>query len=198
MPDPTDPNATSPNLPPPPPPGGKGPSDEDIDAILNDIEKLTGKPLPPGAASGAGALPEPTPEELAALLGEAGIIEEPAEPDGAAGAAKPPLPPPPPGSAPMELPAFDGGREEKVGTQIDLLYDVALNVKIELGRSRMSVEDILKLGKGSVVELDKLAGDPLDVFMNERLVARGEVLILNDNFCIRITEIVAPKERGAR
>lgn len=196
MPDLTDPNATNPNL--PPPPGGKGPSDADIDAILSDIEKLTGKPLPPGAAGGAGALPEPTPEELAALLGDAGITPEPEagpEPTEAAEAA---LPPPPPGSSPMELPAFDAGREEKGGTQIDLLYDVALNVKIELGRSRMSVEDILKLGKGSVIELDKLAGDPLDVFMNDRLVARGEVLILNDNFCIRITEIVAPKERGVR
>ena len=76
-------------------------------------------------------------------------------------------------------------------TSIDLLRDVMLNVKIELGRSRMYIEDILKLGEGSVVELDKLAGDPVDVFVNDRLVARGEVLVLNDNFCVRIGEIVA-------
>jgi flagellar motor switch protein FliN/FliY len=74
---------------------------------------------------------------------------------------------------------------------IDLLRDVMLSVKIELGRSRMYIEDILKLGEGSVVELDKLAGDPVDVFVNDRLVARGEVLVLNDNFCVRIGEIVA-------
>jgi len=74
---------------------------------------------------------------------------------------------------------------------IDLLRDVQLNVKIELGRSRMYIEDILKLGEGSVVELDKLAGDPVDVFVNNRLVARGEVLVLNDNFCVRIGEIIA-------
>lgn len=74
---------------------------------------------------------------------------------------------------------------------IDFLADVNLNVKIELGRCRMMVEDVLRLGQGSVVELEKLAGDPVDVFVNERLVARGEVLVLNDNFCVRINEIVA-------
>ncbi|MFW6336420.1 MAG: flagellar motor switch protein FliN [Phycisphaeraceae bacterium] len=74
---------------------------------------------------------------------------------------------------------------------IELLSDVDLEVAIELGRTEMLVEDVLKLGKGSVVELDKLAGDPVDVHVNGRLVARGEVLVLNDNFCIRISEIVA-------
>lgn len=76
-------------------------------------------------------------------------------------------------------------------TNIELLSDVMLNVKIELGRSRMYIEDILKLGEGSVVELDKLAGDPVDVFVNDRLIARGEVLVLNDNFCVRIGEIIS-------
>jgi flagellar motor switch protein FliN/FliY len=65
-------------------------------------------------------------------------------------------------------------------------------VKIELGRTRMLVEDVLRLGEGSVVELDKLAGDPVDVYVNDRRVARGEVLVLNDNFCVRINEILAP------
>jgi flagellar motor switch protein FliN/FliY len=74
---------------------------------------------------------------------------------------------------------------------IDLLRDVELNVKIELGRSRMLVDDVLRLGEGSVVELDKLAGDPVDVLVNDRLVARGEVLVLNDNFCVRINDIVS-------
>lgn len=74
---------------------------------------------------------------------------------------------------------------------IDMLGDVELNVTVELGRTEMLVEDVLKLGSGSVVELDKLAGDPVDVFVNGRLIARGEVLVLNDNFCIRVSEIVA-------
>lgn len=74
---------------------------------------------------------------------------------------------------------------------IDMLGDVDLDVTIELGRTEMLVEDVLRLTSGSVVELDKLAGDPVDVYVNSRLVARGEVLVLNDNFCIRISEILA-------
>ena len=97
----------------------------------------------------------------------------------------------------FKLPNFQQVMQDAAVSSIDLLRDVDLNVKIELGRSRMLVEDVLKLGEGSVVELDKLAGDPVDVFVNERLVARGEVLVLNDNFCVRINEIVAGvKEEG--
>jgi flagellar motor switch protein FliN/FliY len=92
--------------------------------------------------------------------------------------------------------AFD---DEPAGNPLDasaieLLGDVDLQVMIELGRTEMLVEDVLRLGSGSVVELDKLAGDPVDVYVNNRLVARGEVLVLNDNFCIRISEIVANLE----
>ena len=97
----------------------------------------------------------------------------------------------------FELPNFQQAMQDAQVSSIDLLRDVELDVKIELGRSRMLVEDVLKLAEGSVVELDKLAGDPVDVFVNERLVARGEVLVLNDNFCVRVNEIVAGlKEEG--
>jgi flagellar motor switch protein FliN len=81
-----------------------------------------------------------------------------------------------------------GGPPEKCS--IDLLRDVDLDLKIELGRTRMLLEDVLKLRKGSVVALDKLAGDPVDLYVNGRIVARGEVLVLNDNFCVRIAELV--------
>jgi flagellar motor switch protein FliN len=77
------------------------------------------------------------------------------------------------------------------GSSIDMLKDVELNVKIELGRAKMYVEDVLKLNEGSVVELDKLAGDPVDIFVNEKLIAKGEVLVLNDNFCVRVNQIIA-------
>ncbi len=80
------------------------------------------------------------------------------------------------------------GPPDKVS--IDLLRDVQLELKIELGRTRMSLDEILQLRKGSVVTLDKLAGDPVDIFVNGRLVARGEVLVLNDNFCVRVAELV--------
>ena len=102
-----------------------------------------------------------------------------------------------PDTAGFKLPNFQQVMQDAQVSSIDLLRDVELNVKIELGRSRMLVEDVLKLSEGSVVELDKLAGDPVDVFVNDRLVARGEVLVLNDNFCVRINEIVAGvKEEG--
>lgn len=80
------------------------------------------------------------------------------------------------------------GPPEKVS--MDLLRDVTLDLKIELGRTRMHLDEILQLRKGSVVTLDKLAGDPVDIYVNGRLVARGEVLVLNDNFCVRVAELV--------
>jgi flagellar motor switch protein FliN/FliY len=93
---------------------------------------------------------------------------------------------------PLSMPDFGPKIAGAKPEGIDLLADVNLQVKIELGRTRMLVEDVLRLGEGSVVELDKLAGDPVDVFVNDRRVARGEVLVLNDNFCVRINEILAP------
>lgn len=74
---------------------------------------------------------------------------------------------------------------------IDLLRDVELDLKIELGRTHMELEELLKLRRGSVVSLDKLAGDPVDVYVNGRLIARGEVLVLNDNFCVRVAELIS-------
>jgi flagellar motor switch protein FliN/FliY len=91
--------------------------------------------------------------------------------------------------APMNLPDFGAGKPKSLPSGVDLLGDVQLNVRIELGRTRMLLEDVLKLGDGTVVELDKLAGDPVDIYVNDRPVARGEVLVLNDNFCIRISEV---------
>jgi len=74
---------------------------------------------------------------------------------------------------------------------IDLLRDVELDLKIELGRTHMELEELLRLRRGSVVSLDKLAGDPVDVYVNGRLIARGEVLVLNDNFCVRVAELIS-------
>lgn len=73
---------------------------------------------------------------------------------------------------------------------IDLLGEVEMDLRIELGRTLMRLDEVLQLRSGSVVALDKLAGDPVDVFVNGRLIARGEVLVMNDNFCIRVTELV--------
>jgi flagellar motor switch protein FliN/FliY len=74
---------------------------------------------------------------------------------------------------------------------LDLLMNVALGVSAELGRCTMRVSDVLKLGKGSLVELDRLAGAPVDVLVNGRLVARGDVVAIDDRFGVRLTEVVA-------
>lgn len=92
---------------------------------------------------------------------------------------------------PFQLEDFAGAPASTDLATIELIRDVELNLKIELGRTQMHLEDVLRLRKGSVVTLDKLAGDPVDVYVNGRLLARGEVLVLNDNFCVRVAELIA-------
>jgi flagellar motor switch protein FliN/FliY len=92
--------------------------------------------------------------------------------------------------APVQLPSFDATGARAAASDLDLLGDVTLRVKVELGRTTMLVEDVLRLNENSVVELDKAAGDPVDIYVNDRHVARGEVLVLDDNFCVRISEII--------
>ncbi len=121
-------------------------------------------------AQAVNAAPEPEAEPVAAYAAAASVAS------GGAGA--------------FAMPTFSTPMNERAPEAIDLLGDVNLQVKIELGRTKMLVEDVLRLGEGSVVELDKLAGDPVDVYVNGRAVARGEVLVLNDNFCVRINEII--------
>ncbi len=100
-----------------------------------------------------------------------------------------------PASQAMSLPDF-GEQSTEPGSPADLalLRDVNLKVKVELGRTRMYVEDVLRLNEDSIIELDKLAGDPVDIYVNDRPVARGEVLVVNDNFCVRVSEIIRPIE----
>ncbi len=92
---------------------------------------------------------------------------------------------------PSRIPALGA---ELIDQNLELLRDVHLQVKVELGRGRMYLKDILRLGQGSVVELERLAGDPLDIYVNDKVIARGEVLVLNESFCIRITEVFNPEE----
>jgi flagellar motor switch protein FliN/FliY len=149
-------------------------------------EGIAGAPAPDSAAAAA----------LAAAMEAVSMARKDAE---GASPRRPPAPQPAQKKTPEAAEAapfrlqdlaasLSAGRRET----LDLLSDVQLQVRIELGRTRMYVEDVLQLGDGAVVELDKLAGDPVDVFVNDRHVARGEVLVLNDNFCVRISEILDP------
>lgn len=78
---------------------------------------------------------------------------------------------------------------------LDFLYDVTLQVGVEVGRTKMTIQDLLTLGQGSVIELAKLAGEPLDIYINGRLVARGEAVIVNEKFGVRITDILSQQDR---
>jgi flagellar motor switch protein FliN/FliY len=78
---------------------------------------------------------------------------------------------------------------------IDFILDVPLKINVNLGAARMVIKDLLQLGQGSVIELEKLAGEPMDVMIGEKLIARGEVVVVNDKFGVRLTDIVSPTER---
>jgi len=87
----------------------------------------------------------------------------------------------------------DGGMEPSV--QLDLIQNVAVSVSVEVGRSSLRIRDLLRLGQGSVVELDRVAGEPLDVCVNNTVIARGEVVLVNDRYGIRLTQVVDPEDR---
>ena len=78
---------------------------------------------------------------------------------------------------------------------VDFILDIPLQVSVELGRTHMLINDLLQLGQGSVVELSKLAGEPMEVFVNQKLIARGEVVVVNEKFGVRLTDIISPLER---
>jgi len=93
---------------------------------------------------------------------------------------------------------FQSNGAPKGNLDIDFILDIPLTLTVELGRSKMLISELLQLGQGSVLELSKLAGEPMDVFINQRLIARGEVVVVNEKFGVRLTDIVSPAERVNR
>jgi flagellar motor switch protein FliN/FliY len=85
--------------------------------------------------------------------------------------------------------------KKQIGRTLEFILDVALQVTVEVGRTRMTIQDLLQLGQGSVIELEKLAGEPLDIYINGKAVARGEAVIVNDKFGVRLTDIISPEDR---
>lgn len=159
---------------------------DEIEALLKSqvTAKPAGKtPAKPAAAQATQREPGMASGDLDYLFNQAeqalASINAPVTP-----ATQPPV-------MPFKLHDFAGTPASTEVATLDLIRDVELDLKIELGRTHMYLEDVLKLRKGSVVPLDKLAGDPVDIFVNGRLIARGEVLVLNDNFCVRVAELVA-------
>ena len=99
------------------------------------------------------------------------------------------------GISPVKFPPLDEGIAPSVGGNISLLLDVPMTLTVELGRTTQLVQDILGLGEGSIIELDKLAGEPVDLLVNGKLIAKGEVVVIDENFGVRVTDIVSPVER---
>ncbi|MCF8031212.1 MAG: flagellar motor switch protein FliN [Desulfohalobiaceae bacterium] len=89
----------------------------------------------------------------------------------------------------------EGGTENRELRELGFLLDVPLQVSVELGRSRVLIKDLLQMREGSVVELDKLAGEPLEVYVNSHLIARGEAVVVDDKIGLRLTDVVSPSER---
>lgn len=94
---------------------------------------------------------------------------------------------------PNETPDADGEKEN-----LDLVLDIPVTVAMEIGRSRIAIRNLLQLSQGSVVELDRLAGEPMDVLVNGTLIAQGEVVVVNDKYGIRLTDVISPEERIKR
>jgi flagellar motor switch protein FliN/FliY len=149
-------------------------------------------------------IPERTPFNLTWLLTEnlarALLGMQPVEADPLASLLTEPEPAAP-AAAPTPTPAAfnifadnDDSREQN----LDLLLDIPLEVSVELGRVTMLIRELLEVGTGSIVELQKAAGEPVEVLVNGRLIARGEVVVVEDNFAVRITEILSPAERIQR
>jgi flagellar motor switch protein FliN/FliY len=88
--------------------------------------------------------------------------------------------------------------KEKESLDLEFILDIPLTLTAELGRSRLLISELLQLGQGSVIELTKLAGEPMDIYVNQRLIARGEVVVVNDKFGVRLSDIVSPAERVSR
>lgn len=86
-------------------------------------------------------------------------------------------------------------KDSKLKRELDFILDIPLDVSAELGRTRLLINELLQLGQGSVVELNKLAGEPLEVYVNGKLVARGEAVVINEKFGVRLTDIISPIER---
>ena len=95
----------------------------------------------------------------------------------------------------VPFPQFEDAAPTAAKSKIDMILDINVPVTVELGRARMSIEDVLSLAPGSIVELDKLSGEPVDILVHGKLVAQGEVVVVDENFGVRITDILNPEER---
>jgi flagellar motor switch protein FliN len=89
-------------------------------------------------------------------------------------------------------------KQQQTKRDIEFLLDIPVEITVQLGRTRMLIKELLQLGQGSVIELEKLAGEPMEILANSRLIAKGEVVVVNEKFGVRLTDIISPTERLTR
>ncbi|TPE54707.1 flagellar motor switch protein FliN [Maribrevibacterium harenarium] len=99
---------------------------------------------------------------------------------------------------PVQLQELGGGGSAGLGSDLDLIMDIPVTLSMELGNTEIAIRNLMQLTQGSVVELDRFAGEPLDVLVNGTLIAHGEVVVVNDKYGIRLTDVVSPSERIKR
>ena len=124
--------------------------------------------------------------------------QEQLNPDGTAAQANADTTPPPDPGDSSESAGSQAKAETEPSTNMDFILDIPIEVTVELGRSKMLVNELLQLGQGSVIELSKLAGETLEILANQKLIARGEVVVVNDKYGVRLTEVISPMERIER
>jgi flagellar motor switch protein FliN/FliY len=169
---------------------GSSPADDWADALAEQS-----RANPPTQADGL----KPQ-DDWAAAMAEQTASTPPAAPAPAAAAAAPAAaapaaPTPAAQSASQSVFKPLAGATSGSGSDIDLIMDVPVQLTVELGRTRLTIKNLLQLGQGSVVELDGLAGEPMDIFVNGYLIAQGEVVVVEDKYGIRLTDIITPSER---
>ncbi len=164
---------------------GSSPADDWADALAEQS-----RANPPTQADGL----KPQ-DDWAAAMAEQTASTPPAAPAPAAAAAAPAAPAPAAQSASQSVFKPLAGATSGSGSDIDLIMDVPVQLTVELGRTRLTIKNLLQLGQGSVVELDGLAGEPMDIFVNGYLIAQGEVVVVEDKYGIRLTDIITPSER---
>lgn len=156
---------------------GSSPADDWADALAEQS-----RANPPTQADGL----KPQDDWAAAMAEQAAAPAAPAAPAPAPAAAQ---------SASQSVFKPLAGTAPGQGTDIDLIMDVPVQLTVELGRTRLTIKNLLQLGQGSVVELDGLAGEPMDIFVNGYLIAQGEVVVVEEKYGIRLTDIITPSER---
>lgn len=168
--------------------------------MANDLEQDREKAAPAVVENGpetkemGAATDDAVMDDWAAAMAEQAEADRSTASGNAASSAAGPGPEP----VPAPLPELHERGGEVQNPSLDMILDIPVTVSVELGRSKIQIRNLLQLAQGSVVELERLAGEPMDVLVNGYLIAQGEVVLVNDKFGIRLTDIISPAERAKK